>query len=214
MKLKTRGEVGLIRQRDHVEHQVQPLVERRSDRHIGQIERAEIPLLHLLHAPLDLADAFEVVAELGAIRRVQRALQIGRLLRDQVENAGVLLRDGLALLRGIALTEEPLEQLARIGFHRQRRRRRPERNRAAEAAPVVAVAGTTSASSLRCDLERRERRVLADVRRRNLIDGDAAVRVLSHTRRHAAQPRAGIQRMHGGAIAGLFSSPLTIVSCF
>ena len=62
-----------------------------ADRHVGQVEAGQILRLHLLHAPLDLADALEVVAELGAIRRVERLLQIGGLLRDEIENARVLL---------------------------------------------------------------------------------------------------------------------------
>src|SRR6185436_15166434 len=103
----------------------------------------------------------------------------------QVENAGVLLRDGLPLLRRVALSEQPIEQLARVRFHRQRCGWRAERGGGAVGAAIGAVAGAASAAaSFGGDLERREWRVLPDVRRRNLVYRDPAIRVLARPRRH------------------------------
>ena len=96
----------------------------------------------------------------------------------------------------IALPEEPLEQLARIGLHRQRRRRRAERDGGAVAAAVGAIAGAVPATPFGRHLERRQRRVLPDVRGGQLIDRDAAVRLLARFRRHATEPGARVERMH------------------
>ncbi len=109
----------------------------------------------------------------------------------------VLPGDGLPLLRRVALTEKPLEQLARIGFHRERRGWRPERDRCAVAAAVGAVARPAiAAASLGRHLERRQRRVLAEVRRGDLVDGHAAKGFLALPRRHTAQPRRRVEGVH------------------
>ena len=124
--------------------------------------------------------------------------EIRRLGGDEVENARILLRDRLPFLRRVALTEQPLEQLARIGFHRQRRRRRPEGDGVAVAASEGAVARVpVAAAALGRHFERRQRRVLAEVRGGELIHGDAAVRLLALARQHAAQPGPRTERVHG-----------------
>ena len=73
-------------------------------------------------------------------------LQRRGLAGHDVEHARVLRRETLALLGRVALTEQPLEQLARVELHRQRRRRRAERDRRAVAAAVVAIAADPGAA--------------------------------------------------------------------
>ena len=79
-----------------------------------------------------------------------------------------------ALLGGVAAAEHPLEQDARVDLHRQRRRRRLPAQRVGVRA---AVAGRARAEQrgevLGGHLERRERRVLADLLGDDLIDRDA-----------------------------------------
>src|SRR6185295_18746149 len=97
-------------------------------------------LFRLLNAPLDLANCFEVVVEHDAIFGADAALEARRFLRDDIENADVLLLESGSLLRRVALTEESLKELPRVGFHGQRRCRSPERNCAGIAAAIVPVA--------------------------------------------------------------------------
>ncbi len=116
-------------------------------------------------------------------------------------------RDVRALRVAAAAAEDPLEHLARVVLHRQRRGRRAERDRAAVAAAVRAVAARAAAALLGRDLERRQRRLLADVPRRDLVDGDAAVRRLLAARRHAREPRARNDRVHGRALRRVVAEP-------
>ena len=86
-----------------------------------------------------------------------------------IEQRHILLGQARPLGRVVALAEQAGEQLARIGFHRQRRRRRAERNRSRVGAAVVAVAEAAAAAVFGRDFERRQRRILADVLRGDLI---------------------------------------------
>src|SRR5690606_38497124 len=104
-------------------------------------DRGEIALLGALDAPLDLADRVEILAEDRAIRRAELALELARALGDQIEQAPGLARDRIALLRRVALAEQPREHLTRIELHRQRRGRLAERERRA----VVAAAAPRGA---------------------------------------------------------------------
>ena len=147
---------------------------------LGNVDVRKIVRLHLLHAALDFAHRFEIIAQHGAVLRAQAALADRTLRwRNQIENAGILLGQSLAFLGGVALAEQALEQLARIGFHGQRRVGRAEGDGAGVAAAEIAVAGAAAAASLGGDFKRGQRRVLADVRRRDLIDGRTAPGVLA-----------------------------------
>src|SRR5690606_36360649 len=117
-----------------------------------------------------------------AVVCTEAPLQIGRFLGHHVEQAQVVAGDLAALLLVPAPAEDLLERLARIELHRHRRRRRAERDRLAVAATVGAVARGAAALLLRRDLERRQRRVLADVPGSDLIDGDAGVRRMTLAR--------------------------------
>ena len=62
-------DVGLERQRHQVEHQLEVLgdVVRRADRRVRNIQPRHVLLRRHLHAPLDLADRVEVVADDDAV---------------------------------------------------------------------------------------------------------------------------------------------------
>src|SRR5690606_21486011 len=165
---------------DDVEHQSQLIIEavRNADRRVRQLDVRQIPRLELLHAALDLADALEVVADDDPVLCAEPLLERRRLRADGIEQARVLGGEQCALLGGVALAEQALEELARVELHRQWRRRRAKRYRRAVAAAVVAVAGAAADRLLGRDLERWERRLLADVLRGDLIGRDAAERVV------------------------------------
>ena len=99
-------------------------------------------------------------AELDAAGRRPRLAIASRMLRSSWMRA---TRSAGAA----ALAEHPLEHLARVDLHRQRRRRRPPRQRVHVDAAVVAVARADQARVvLGGELHRRQRRVLADGLRR------------------------------------------------
>src|SRR5690606_26150619 len=129
-----------------------------------------------------LAHGGEVVIECGAIARTEGLAQVAGLARHQVEDAAALARQADALIRRVTGTEQRLEQLARVVLHRQRRRRITEGDRLAVAAAVVAVTGALAAALFGGHLERRNGRVLANVLGGDLVDGDAAVRVVADAR--------------------------------
>ncbi len=105
--------------------------------------------------------------------------------------------------RGVALAEQALENLARLGLHGQRRGGSAERNGARVAAAKIAIAGAAAAAAFDGDFERRQRRVLSDVRRGDLVDGGPAERILAGARMHAVQPRSGRDGVHRRADGGL-----------
>ncbi len=151
----------MIRQRDQIEHQGDVLLESGGcsggcfrDGHVREVVR-----FHLLHAALDLPDGIEIIAEHGLVLRAEAALEVGGFGRYQVEHAGILMRQSLALLRGVALAEEALEQLARLGLHGQRSVGCAERNRARVATAEIAVARATSAAPLNGAFDGRQRPV-------------------------------------------------------
>ena len=70
-------EVGLVRERDQVEHQLDLLAEvfQFPDGSIGNLERRQILRRRHLRAPLDLANAFQIAVENGAVAAPEVALQ-------------------------------------------------------------------------------------------------------------------------------------------
>ena len=93
-----------------------------------------------------------------------------------------------------------VEDHARIDFHRQRRGRRPPRNRVHVGATEADVAGADQpAVVFGRQFERRQRRVLADLLRRDLIDRDAGagyprLRSASGARRSGIPPGSAYGR--------------------
>ena len=97
--------------------------------------------------------------------------------------------------------EHPLEGHARVDLHRQRRGFAGPGDRVHVGAAVARHAAADVAGEvLGGELERRERRVLADLLRQHLVDGDAepdvlGLGLLGH---HAAQPARRADRVIGG----------------
>ena len=152
-----------------------------------QIVRELLP--GLLHAPFDLAHVAQVLIEPRPVRCRQLALQRRGFAEDGVEQADRLRAPRLALLGGVAVAEQPLEDDLRIVLHRQRRVRTLPRNRVAvRAAQAVAA---VQARLFDRQLERRQGRVLPDLLRGNLIDGDAERRLRAGFGERAAEKRGG-----------------------
>ena len=84
------------------------------------------------------------------------------------------------------LAEHPLEHDARIVLGRQRRRRAAPRDGVEERA-ACPVAGAADVAGIQRELERRQRRVLAECPRRELVD-----------RRTSLHAVAGLQAGHPG----------------
>ena len=119
-------------------------------------------LLRLLDAPLDVANRVEVLDQLGAIARAERALQRRRLLDHRVEDALVLLDASAPRLRirAAAVAEQPLEHRARVVLRRQRRVRAAPGDRVGVGAGEPDVAGARRLAGLDGQLERRQLRLL------------------------------------------------------
>ena len=101
------------------------------------------------------------------------------------------------------VAEEPLEEGARIAFHRQRRGRRAPAQRADVGATEAGVAGATELRQPDAHLERRELRLAAQLGRRDLVDGAARLEVgaLRRLGVHAGQEGAGDAPVAAGGIA-------------
>ena len=82
-------QVGLIRERDQVEHQLHLLGEGVQFSHgsLGNLERGKIFRRRLLRAPLDLANAFEISVENGPVPVPEVALQALCAVQDQIQQA-------------------------------------------------------------------------------------------------------------------------------
>ena len=159
--------------------------------------------IRALNAPLDLANALQIIAHRRLIPRAQLQLQRTCFGRDLVQNAAILLGPQRAIRRRSALPEHPLEGLARIDLHRHRRGVRAPRKRVHVNAAVVAIAGAQQRRVIfGRQFNRRQRRVLPDMLRRNLVRRDPRVRVhaLGRLRPHSAQPSGRTQRMHRRAV--------------
>ena len=117
------GDVGLERQRQQVELQLDVLVEglRHADRHLHVLGRDGRGLHRNLQPPLDLADVLGVVVEPGAVGRADVAAQPREAAGQRVEDALVALAPRRPLLDRAAVAEHPLEHHLRVQLHRQRR---------------------------------------------------------------------------------------------
>ena len=150
--------------------------------------RRQVAARRQLHAPLDLAHRLQVVVEHHAIAGAEVPPQRAGAAGDAVQQAPRLARDRRALLRRVAFAEQLREHLARVVFHRQRRVRVAERQRGVVVARRAAAGGRLL-RGFRGQLERRQRRVLADVLRHHLVERRRHAGASSPVRPHAAQPR-------------------------
>src|SRR5204863_8177749 len=115
----------------------------------------------------------------------QLLLERAGFAQYRVQQAERLLAARPALAQVVAVAEQPFEDHLWIVLHRQRRRVALPRNRVAVgAAQAVAAA---DARTFDRELERRQRRVLTQLLRDDLVDRDAQVRLRTRLRFGAAQ---------------------------
>ncbi len=116
---------------------------------------------------------------------------------DRVEDAAVLTRALDALCRGTAVAEQPFEDGARVVLRRQRRRGGAPRQRVHVDTAVAVAAVPDQVVQVEAHLERRQRRVLAEDWRGNLVRGYPVVNVgaFGVLRVDAGQPGAGAARV-------------------
>ena len=126
------------------------------------------------------------------------------LPHHRIENAALLF-DALEALFGVgAVAEQAIEDHARIDLHRQRSGRRAPRNRVHVGAAEADVAGSHQPAEIfGGEFERRQRRFLADLLRRDLIDGDARLNIgaVGALGMHAVQEHRGRPRVIAAVIS-------------
>ena len=187
------GDVGLPREGDQVVHQPDVVLEVVGNADgAGQGRQLRVGALRLRQgdAALEGADGVEVLIEPGPVALPDGALEVREVVGDRVEDAAVAPHLGDALLGRAPVAEEPLEHHPRVVLHRQRRRRRAPRDGVQVDAAVAVLAVADEPVEVDGELERRQRRVAADVLRRELVGGDPGphVRALGLLRVHAVQP--------------------------
>ena len=139
-------QVGLIGQRQQVEHQPAVLLEcvwnadwLFHDRHL-----AVTLLLGFLDTPLDVSDRIEILRELVLVASPKRSPEPVRFTGHKVEDAPVLADtcESRPHVGAICGAKQPLEHCTGVVFHRQRCRRRAPRDRVGvgTAVPLVACA--------------------------------------------------------------------------
>ena len=200
------GDVGLEREEVQVEHQPGVVVElvRDADRLLDRGDRGGLRLpFRALNALFDVADGGQVLVDRRPVVAAEAPAQPRHVLDREVEDAAVLPHPREPLRRRAALAEHPLEHRARIALHRHRRRRRLPREGPLVDAAVAVLAAADDEVVVERQLQRVERRVLADDRRRHLVDRRARLDVgaFGLLRPDAAQPRGADARVHAAAFA-------------
>src|SRR5204862_2710433 len=94
------SQIGLIGENKQVEHQLHLLVEvvQFADRSLGNLKGRKILGAGLLGPPLDLANAFEIPIEHGAVLASQFTLKLLGAVEDQIQNAVGLPADRCSFL--------------------------------------------------------------------------------------------------------------------
>ena len=172
-----------------------------ADRSVGQLSRVApraVVALNGLNTALDLADVFQIGVQAAPIGLPKPLAEARHGLLNMVENAAVFAASGGTLFRGPAGAEQPLEDHTGIAFHRQRSRRRRPRNRVAvDAAVAESAGGAERARVLNAQLHGRQRRVLTELLRVDLIDGRTAFHIgaFGHLRMGAGEVDGGRSRV-------------------
>ena len=131
-------------------------------------------LLGALNPLFDVAHVLEILRQADLVARPQPAIEIGRIVPHRIQDAGVETATGETLSGRARPAEQPLEDHARIGLHRQRHRRRLPRHRVLIGAAVARVAGAdVPGDVLDRQTEGAELGIRADLSGDDLIDGRA-----------------------------------------
>jgi hypothetical protein len=142
-----------------------------------------------------LAHVIEILRQTATIPGREILLQRRDLAHDGVEQAARLLTTRSALRVGAAVAEQFLEHQPRVVLHRQRRRRRLPRDRVAIGAAERRLAREHGFFDRQ--LERRQRRVLTELLRDDLIDRYAEMRLRAPLRHRACEEHGGGARVIG-----------------
>ena len=187
--------IGLVRQQLQVVHQSRMLGETGRHAHRPRHQR-DLPIslrLDDFDAPLDVTDRVEIRADFRAVTWTETALQPRHVLTNGIENAALLAHTRLPRLRirRLVVAEQPLEDRARIVFHRQRCRGVPPRDRVGEcAAEAAAIARSSEVGAFQPELQRSQRRVSSQLPGRNLVHRDR-LRVPGARMHVGQEPRRG-----------------------
>ena len=171
------GAVRLPGQKLQVVHQPGVLGQRRRDA-ARALQQRQLPValrLGDLDAPFDVAHRVEVRPHLAPVARAELALQPRDVLAHRVEDAPLRRPARLPRRRigAVVVAEQALEDGARVVLHRQRRRPAGPRDGVGErATEAAAVARPGEVGALEPELERRQRRPLPQLPRRELVDRD------------------------------------------
>ncbi len=200
-------DVGLERQRHQFHHQlgVHHVIVRDADGGGGHFDALAVLGLGDLDAALDLAHVVQILGDAVTIVRAQTALQMADLRGHRVQDAVLALDAGHAIGGVGAVAKQAIENHARVDFHGERRGGRAPRNGVGVGAAEADVARADQARHvLGRQFERRQRRVLADVRGGNLIHCGARANVLAFGAlgMDAVQEDRGGSSMVATAIAG------------
>ncbi len=119
----------------------------------------------------DFTDVVEIAVDSGPIGGREPLLQAGSFFHNGVEDAAIFAFARQTLLGRSTVTKQFFEYHLRAVLHRQRNRGSTPRDRIEVGAAVTRA--TAQADVLDCKLDRRQRRVLSDVFRSNLVHGHA-----------------------------------------
>ena len=101
------GHVGLVGQRDHVEHQIDTFIEiGNAHRQLRQFVTRHVALLQVLHPAFNFAHAVEIVVEHRNIGRTKSAFERAGFFPHHVEQALVVIGDQRPLLVVAAFTKQ------------------------------------------------------------------------------------------------------------
>src|SRR5262249_5618441 len=172
-------EVGLIGQYLQVEHQLRMVFELRRDTGwLPNRRELEVALLFgLLDTTLDVTNSFEIFIELAAVPGSKFSLSSCNLFPYRIENAALAANAGSphSRIRGPRVAKEPLEDDARIGLRRQRRRRAAPRDRICIGTAITQVAVSNRLRRFQAELQRGELRLLAKLSRSELVHRNACL---------------------------------------
>ncbi len=189
--------VGCEGDRLKIEHQLHVLLERvgHADRRSRKLARlaARVVGLNFLNAPFDLSYVLQIVAETRAVRRAERQLQLANRVGDPIEDAAILPPPRKPRSWSRADAKQLIEDNARISDHGQRLLRRGPADRIGVDAGVVVRAAARLIDVLDAQLHRRNRRLLPDASRVDLIERRSGEHVGS-----LRLLRMRLREIHGG----------------